>query len=116
MTVAETLDEATYDDPYDFGEGVVGYYVGWNPDRDLNPQYADVPDEPRYGLHLRHPTPDGAECAGAVTLDTEAARRVEPGRSTWAVASWDPLTITPSVLCRRCGHHGFVTDGRWVPA
>lgn len=114
--MAQTLDQATYDDPYDFGYGVTGYFVGWHPDRELNPQYEGVPDEPRYGLYLTHPTPEGGKCVGAVTLDTEACRRVEPGRTTWTVDSWDPLTISPSVLCRRCGHHGFVREGRWVSA
>lgn len=28
----------------------------------------------------------------------------------------DPLTIVASVLCPDCQTHGFVTDGRWVPA
>lgn len=114
--MAENLDEANYDDPYDFGEGVTGYYVGWCPDRDLNPQYEGVPDEPRYALHLDHPNPAGGRCTSAVTFESEVQLRVEPGRTTWTVDSWDPLTISPSVLCRRCGHHGFVRDGRWVNA
>ena len=34
----------------------------------------------------------------------------------WTVESLDPLTISPSVLCRSCGLHGFIRDGRWIPA
>ena len=34
----------------------------------------------------------------------------------WRVEQWDPLTISPSVLCRDCGLHGWIRDGRWVPA
>lgn len=26
----------------------------------------------------------------------------------------DHLTVTPSLLCPRCGNHGFITDGRWI--
>lgn len=26
------------------------------------------------------------------------------------------LTISPSVLCRRCGNHGWIQNGRWVNA
>jgi hypothetical protein len=26
------------------------------------------------------------------------------------------LTVSPSLLCRTCGNHGFIRDGRWVPA
>ena len=33
----------------------------------------------------------------------------------WTVHSTEPLTVTPSVHCRGCGLHGFITDGRWVP-
>lgn len=29
----------------------------------------------------------------------------------------DPLHVEPSILCPAgCGDHGFVRDGRWVPA
>jgi hypothetical protein len=30
--------------------------------------------------------------------------------------SEDPLHIEPSLLCEFCGDHGFIRDGRWVPA
>lgn len=34
----------------------------------------------------------------------------------WTVTCWEPLTVTPSLLCRDCGTHGFITAGAWVPA
>jgi hypothetical protein len=34
----------------------------------------------------------------------------------WTLVSEDPLTLSPSLLCPICGHHGFVREGRWVPA
>ena len=34
----------------------------------------------------------------------------------WDLISSDPLTLSPSLLCRVCGHHGSIRDGRWVPA
>jgi hypothetical protein len=34
----------------------------------------------------------------------------------WVVVCLDPLTLSPSVLCRSCGHHGFIRNGRWEPA
>lgn len=30
--------------------------------------------------------------------------------------SIEPLSITSSLLCKRCGWHGFITEGKWVPA
>lgn len=35
---------------------------------------------------------------------------------TWEVISEDPLTLAPSLACGQCGHHGFIRDGKWVPA
>lgn len=32
------------------------------------------------------------------------------------VISLDPVTISPSILCDDCGLHGFIREGRWVPA
>jgi hypothetical protein len=34
---------------------------------------------------------------------------------TWTLESRDPMTLSPSLLCG-CGHHGFIRDGKWVPA
>ncbi|WP_319456859.1 MULTISPECIES: hypothetical protein [unclassified Mycobacterium] len=32
------------------------------------------------------------------------------------VHSLDPLDVSPSCGCDDCGLHGFIRDGRWVPA
>lgn len=34
----------------------------------------------------------------------------------WKLENESPLTISPSVLCRNCGLHGFIREGTWVPA
>jgi len=47
----------------------------------------------------------GIICAPALRLD-----------GGHRVVTEDPLTIDPSILCPDCGAHGFVRDGRWVPA
>lgn len=105
--------------PLDFGHDHYGRFVGWDPDRDLNPQYADrerYPAVEKYGMEIMHFSPAGVPCAGFTTFAGEVQRLVEPARpNTWDVISWDPLTISPSVLCS-CGDHGFVQGGRWVPA
>jgi hypothetical protein len=100
----------------DLGHGHSFTFSGWAPDRELNPQYAGVPDEERYGATIFHTDPQGQPCAGFVTFAGEVQRRIEPDRpNTWNVISWEPLTIEPSVLCS-CGDHGFITGGRWIPA
>jgi hypothetical protein len=68
------------------------------------------------GLIEYHRTPDGHECAGSVLFDLDGVRNAFPDRPVWTVKSLEPLTLTPSILCRRCGHHGWITEGRWLPA
>lgn len=108
-------------DPLDFGQGVTGRFASWSPDRDLNPDLAHVPDVDRYALIWEHPRPDGQGlCHSALTLDSPSARQLEPGKPMWTVESWDPLTLSPSILCSPdkggCGIHGYIRDGRWVAA
>ena len=99
----------------DLGSGYVLSWFGWFPDRDLNPQHKDHPDIERAGAVIRHRTPDGGECTHGVTFDLpETAVLGDRHRGT--VVSWEPLTLEPSLLCRRCGDHGWVRGGRWVPA
>jgi hypothetical protein len=49
--------------------------------------------------------------------DCEGGVAVKPAWADgWDVLSVKPLTLAPSLLCRVCQHHGFIRDGRWVPA
>lgn len=52
-------------------------------------------------------------CGGAVFFDLAA--NGDKNRPKWRVHSLDPLTLTPSLLCH-CGDHGYIREGRWVPA
>lgn len=100
----------------DLGLGHTGRYCGWFPDRELNPQYAEMPDVDRWGMEIIHTSPAGKPCAGFVTFDGAVQRMVlRPTQHVWQVESWEPLTISPSVLCS-CGDHGFIRQGRWIPA
>lgn len=114
-----TLDDTARDDQgwEDIGHDHRIRWVGWAPDRDLNPQYAGIPDCDRAALHIAHPRADGAPgpCMSGAVLDTAPAPFVNR-YPTWHVESWTPLTLSPSLLCRMCGDHGFIRDGRWVPA
>jgi hypothetical protein len=70
-------------------------------------------DEPA-GLLIYHRHGDGAVCGGGVTFDV-AANAGEAKR--WQVASWDPLTLSPSIADPTCseGLHGHIVAGAWVP-
>lgn len=35
---------------------------------------------------------------------------------SWTLESRDPITISPSVNFTCCGCHGFIQQGKWVPA
>lgn len=111
----------------DLGNGIVLAYTSWAPERAINPQYADEeewPDVDRYGASITFP--DG--CRGHITFDGHVAekhnqRAREAGRKespTWTVESWDPLTISPSILDHGsdtcAGHHGYIREGKWVEA
>lgn len=37
-------------------------------------------------------------------------------RWAWNVDQVEPLTVSPSILCRSCNTHGFWRNGGWVPA
>lgn len=99
----------------DLGDGHIGEFEGWAPDRELNPQSAHLPDVERYGMTIHHTSPAGSPCAGFVTFAGDVQREVSPASAAWTVESWDPLTLSPSVLCS-CGDHGFIREGRWVRA
>jgi hypothetical protein len=101
---------------FDLGDGHRGEYSAWAPDRELNPHRAHLPDVEKYGLLIFHTSAEtGEPCAGFVTFAGEVQREVAPEATVWDVLSWDPLTISPSVLCS-CGDHGFIREGRWVRA
>jgi hypothetical protein len=62
------------------------------------------------GVAYWHPRPDGqGQCQGYFAF-----------RPKWTeghdLVQESPLTVSPSLLCRACNHHGFLRDGRWVPA
>ena len=99
----------------DLGDDHQMLWLSWDPDRRLNPQYEGLPSVEKYAADIRHKTPSGDYCMGYITIDSEVARRVGTGSPTWNVESWEPLTLSPSLLCH-CGDHGFIREGRWVRA
>ena len=99
----------------DLGFGHTIEFTAWHPDRALNPQYAALPDVDPEGAILRHELADGSLCEGALTFDSPVTRQLRPSGSFWEIVSLEPLTLTPSSRCH-CGDHGFIREGRWVPA
>lgn len=53
-------------------------------------------------------------CLGSVRWRIPPAPEHFPADSVvWDLVSWEPLTISPSLLCS-CGAHGFIRDSKWV--
>ncbi len=108
----------------DLGDGHLLWFFCWKPDRELNPQYKDVPDVDRAGAIVSHLAPDGTDCMSSINFDLPMLREVFPNDNRWQVISWEPLTLAPSLLCRapldgfngHCGDHGFIREGKWVRA
>lgn len=65
----------------------------------------------KVGFIETHPTPEGVGCHGQVIFDIPEAAHLNGPK--WQLLSLDPLHIEPSVLCRSCGNHGFIRNGRW---
>lgn len=111
----------------DLGHGHTLRFLSWRPDRSIEAnriRYADVPDVERWGAIVGHPVgahpivPEAQSsgyCEGAIAFDGPVQRQLEPSRPMWTVESWEPLTLSPSLLCA-CGDHGYIREGRWVPA
>jgi len=80
---------------FDIGHGVT-----------LEPVYFDGSLE---AVEYTHPDKEGKPCVGWVPLKPR-------NKLGWDLLNEEPLTLSPSLLCRRCGHHGFIRNGKWVPA
>ena len=73
-------------------------------------QFRELPGVESRGVAYRHPTPkENHPCEGYAPLKPE----YEEG---WDLIQREPLTISPSLLCLVCGHHGFIREGKWIPA
>ena len=51
----------------------------------------------------------GHWCIGGFVWDS-------PTEPNWQLVSMEPLHVEPSILCHSCGDHGFIRDGKWIPA
>ncbi len=67
-----------------------------------------------YGIMVGHMDEDGSECRGMVPFKTLTNHEMTGVR--WTVEQEDPLTLSPSILRRNCGLHGYIRDGQWVGA
>lgn len=63
------------------------------------------------GVVLRHLARGVARCSAYF-----AWCQPMPGRPLYVLESRNPLTVTPELVCPRCGLKGQIRDGEWVAA
>jgi len=69
----------------------------------------------RYGYLFEHYRPDLApEFDGMCAHEVPTCSQHE--HPFWTVEIDDPLTLSPSLLLVDEGLHGFIREGKWVPA
>lgn len=83
--------------------------------------FSEYQGEKRAGANVLHPPVEG-KCGGQGWISFAGrswANSFDPGQiQVWTVEqdNGDRFTISPSILCRACGDHGFIRDGKWVRA
>ena len=101
---AEGTEQSPGADAVDIGDGHMIEY------RNYHGQPAGIIDW--------HRTAAGKWCCGWVAF---RGSPWEQGFQSTKIASWEvvdrePLTLSPSLLCKTCGSHGFIRQGQWVRA
>lgn len=86
-----------------------------------NLQWVDAGHGVRYAiwhghhhLYYTHGCPVLGGNPSAIAFDVPENDYV-PAEGKWQVESWEPITLSPSLLCTACGHHGFLRNGQWEP-
>lgn len=80
--------------------------------------FAEYDGERRVGGNVMHPPVEG-KCSGDGWISFEGrawARSFDGKLPSWKVESEEPLTLSPSILCRACGDHGHIRNGKWEKA
>lgn len=72
----------------------------------------------RVGANVKHLTSAGEVCNGFIAIKGRSwEQSFQPGTiQSWDMVQEEPVSLQPSILCRGCGDHGYITNGRWVKA
>lgn len=69
-----------------------------------------------YGAHIWHrPGPNKRQLSATPGWCLGTFQWNGTTGPNWTLVSRDPLHVEPSILCG-CGEHGFIRDGKWIPA
>lgn len=76
-------------------------------------EHLGIEDGVPVGVLLTHAC---AKRGGEVVQDFIPVGPYPMPKDPWTLQSRDPITLSPSVHYTCCGVHGFVRNGKWVPA
>lgn len=93
----------------------------WTPDERGIGLPADAEPEASWvlvGISETHRNPDGEWCGGYAMFGNVPEAALYAAKFATEIhhelVSADPLTVAPSLQCRRCPSHGHIQEGRWV--
>ena len=66
------------------------------------------------GYMWYHVSPDGTPCSGVVRTCRDHKEIADDDSEYWDEKTY--ATLTPSLLCKKCDLHGFLTNGKWQDA
>jgi hypothetical protein len=78
----------------------------------IYPVYREGVEE-SVGFWETHRTEGQRGCGGCVMFNIP--ENTDSHRTRWELVSREPMHVEPSILCGRCGWHGFLRNGAWEP-
>ena len=77
----------------------------------------EIPTLPRVKQVFHEETDRGVLVFVHQCLDDDAPSEavIRIGRRGWHIDQREPLTLSPSIRCPRCGTHGYWQHGTWHP-
>jgi hypothetical protein len=82
-------------------------------------EFTSYKGDDRAGAIVTHKTPAGNLCESSISFRWHSwVAEFKSGipDQSWELVSDNPVTLSPSLACRACGDHGFITGGKWVKA
>lgn len=55
-------------------------------------------------------------CNGSFAWRNPSPKDFQRDMALWTLEQWEPLTISPSLLCLKCKAHGFIRQSKWIRA
>lgn len=83
---------------------------------DLYYMYYGNGDNPYAGIFLIHKDADGEQCVETYDVKIKDGTHYYADDGHWQMIStdWGNLSMMPSIVCTKCGLHGYIVNNEWV--